>query len=302
MFIYSPNLDGSPFYYDKDGVQRQIAMPAGNIDYVNVQAVTDDGRIWVGGAWDPVAWKWIALKWVDGVPNILPEPANNIQGNPLTNGVLPRGCSADGSVIYGQDMFTWGIVIWKNDNLVGYIGEGDDNIYRWHYITVINLFGMEVQSYVLDAPQVLYHPFRLSPNGKYLSFNYSKIISNEQKRRTEVLYGGFMNLETGAITILDDVNGFEPMSSRTACDDGTLFYRNAASSLNETGLVYHADYGTGGTMLPVAQWVKQNYGIDVLGSFSITKVCPNGVIFGSYKTHSGADYIYMNWYIVPAGM
>ena len=133
----------------------------------HVQGISEDGRIWVGynqtGDYDNNN-LFHPVKWVDGVPELLPMPETSLRGVPFINGCMARGCSADGSVIYGSswDNLDFGMLYWK-DGKVDWAGS---DVRRIH--TEINRYGEE--EICVDAMRCMADLTQISPNGKWISW------------------------------------------------------------------------------------------------------------------------------------
>ena len=91
-------------------------IPGYNRGWPRVSRTSSDGRYWAGYVGDDSA-VYHPVLWTDGVPEILPMPEKNFRGYDFFNGIMARGISADGSIIYGS---TWenddfGMVYWKKE-------------------------------------------------------------------------------------------------------------------------------------------------------------------------------------------
>ena len=100
----------------------------------SVASTSADGNVWVGYAMksmnDGHGSLYWPLKWVDGEAQELKMPATSYRGEEYTsaqflNGVMARGISANGEIIYGS---TWdnedaGMIWWDAEGTARYVGE-----------------------------------------------------------------------------------------------------------------------------------------------------------------------------------
>ena len=113
VFFYDSNTNGC-IGFDISGNAFTPKAPAGQTTIPQVQSISADGRIWVGWGHQPGN-LYQPIRWIDGEPEILPVPPLNFRDAPYVTGVTARGCSADGSVIYGSpwDNHDFGMLYWK---------------------------------------------------------------------------------------------------------------------------------------------------------------------------------------------
>ncbi len=236
-----------------------------------VSAVSADGSIWVGSCC-PLTGGWFPMKWVNGVPERLPITAQNGTGvQNIWYGATARGCSDDGSIIYGNIMDYDEAIYWDKDNEFHFVApellEYDTEDY--YGTTYYNLFA---------SARIYADAQRISPDGSKLSFIYT----NEN---TGASYPGYIDTASGVPTMLSNLSGYD---ITTISNDGELFLCPSALALEPTTV-----YTTSGEKIGGMDWIFSNYGISIGDSRAITQVAANGNIFGM---KSSGDY-YVAWWL-----
>ncbi len=202
----------------------------------------------------------LPVKWnADGSSTILPLPTDPYHENgkvPTTAYV--RGCSDDGSVIYGSDTHNsrYAIVWTKGGAEVAYIGQ--------EYVSSTS------EQFRIDAGG-----FEISPNGKYIATSLSS-----GRDRTPAIY----NVDTKEVKLCTSFNA----TSTTASDNGELFFTTPTTGPNE-GFVMNAD----NTTENLAEWFYANLGLKIQGNDIVMHITANGNILG-YKEVGGK---YSTWYV-----
>lgn len=109
------------------------------------------------------------LVWRNGVAEKLPWPEKNFRDKAFLNGIIARGISADGSVIYGStwDNYDFGMVYWK-DGVVKYVGE---DVHEVTPITVETIVG-PVETHMANGMTATAELYKVSPNGEWIAGTY----------------------------------------------------------------------------------------------------------------------------------
>ena len=259
----------------------------------HVQGISEDGRIWVGynqtGDYDNNN-LFHPVKWVDGVPELLPMPETSLRGVPFINGCMARGCSADGSVIYGSswDNLDFGMLYWK-DGKVDWAGS---DVRRIH--TEINRYGEE--EICVDAMRCMADLTQISPNGTWIAGTYR--TEEYDKENDEVLqanYPAFFNTETKTTTVFDEYAGCVAMG---VTDDGLGLIGIQGMGLNSVFIVDLASKTKVDDMLP---WIRSEFGI-IISEGAIHYLTPDRQkVFGAklrYEQNGAVTTLY--WYVAPA--
>lgn len=242
-----------------DGTTFDVAAPAG-ASGTSISAVSVDGKVMVGYA--RMNSQYYALKWTDPTiePAILESPELNNWREPLQNGVMARGCSADGSIVYGTEWDKLSPVHWTSDGKVHNTG---DDILKKETGKVIDL-GQEVEITYYSYASMTTRPNSMSPNGRYLAFDYFKSHIEDLKLVT-VSYPVLFDTQTGKSIVVEECDN---ACGLTALNDGTLSIGSPAAGV-AAGMMYHLDSQT--TTLSSA-WIKQKYNLIVAGDLAIIKM------------------------------
>ena len=281
---YAVTDQGQAFFLNTKGNDCVIIDLEGNITKVqapeeykyggHVQCVSADGRLWGGYVSRPRSEgiQYMPALWTDGVAEVLPIPELNYHNQPHSTGILLRGMSHDGSVLYGStwDNNDFGMVYWKKDASgkyqVDYVArdriEEFETEVNGKLITRVEVDGMTVQAQCTN----------ISPNGKYIAGIYREEHGDVGNW---VKYPGFLNTETGEVTTFPTHDG----GGVTATDDGIGFITNG-TVMPTSGAVVDIDNGV--MLGSVEDWVYENYGIHVSFGY-ITYVCPNGTLKAQSK-------------------
>ncbi len=232
-----------------------------------------DGSVIVGSCSidDAEFYKVAPCKWVNGEQTILDMPELNAGGLPLENGVYLRGCSSDGSVIYGSEWDSFGLVYYKDDRMFNI---GVDNSEAVNTGT-----GIEV----VTNPYLEASYNNVSHNGKWIVCNY---------RLDGVVYPFRVDTETGSFEYLESARD---CGTATVTDDGIVFGYSPATNA-AYGVVIDFNAGTTET---IDAWMERVHGITVSSDRWIDQVGDNGKSFAGKKisvTPLGLQSLW--WYMV----
>ncbi len=261
IYIAEPWFTEGGYIDASTGVYTAMEVPD---DMVNggVTGVSADGSVWVGFGC-PEEGNWVPMKWVNGVPEQLSMPVTNGSGfEEIWYGVVARGCSDDGSIIYGSIMDYSEAIYWTKEGEVKFIGEE-----LLEYSEGMLTAGARCNS---DKQ-------RISPNGKWLSFCY-------ENNSTGVSYPGFIDLETEVVTVMEKYSGYDIM---TISNDFEMVLFSSGY------LQYTSILKADGTLMDSMDWIEEEYGLIIEDNRAITQIAANGNIAG-YK-YTGSTYV--SWWL-----
>ena len=265
-------------------------IPGYNRQWPRVSRTSADGRYWAGYVGDDSA-VYHPVLWTDGVPELLPEPEKNFRGEAFVNGLMARGISADGSIIYGStwDNGDFGMVYWKKEGGEWKVAYAGEDVHRIHRETVED-GGIEYSYNYADGLIVHARMTCLSPNGRWLASTY-RTERPDESGRGKILeqWPAFYNTETGKTTILEEVP-----DGMGCCvtDDGIAFVNS-----DVTG-VY--DLNTETYLGTILEWVHNNYGIPIPANGWIEYISPDGRLHGKYAVEDAVrGPMALIWYVVP---
>lgn len=270
--------------YLKDGQINHIAIPA---EYYGafVQNISGDGKLMVGYL-DRGGFVAVPAKWVNGSLQILERPDRTADDMPLLQ-IFPRGCSEDGSIIYGTiwDIPNFQSVYWTEDNKFHYVAE--DLITVTAQEPWYNMFeDVYVTDYTVDGIAGGVHKSSISPNGRYMAVKYQTMNYYGYGSYGLSYHPVFYDLQGQRIIAeFPDVDG----SGTTITDDGLCFYATPDTG-SVQGYVY--DMNTGVTKTS-SEWVYDTFGIDI----------PTGIIYSIGKDGKSvmgiqpSGWLYLYWYV-----
>lgn len=280
-----------------DGDIYKVDTPEGFQFQPQIQGTSADGKYWVGYCINaPVGGDEGGLNypilWTDGVPEVLPMPEKNYREEEIWCGVMARGISANGEVIYGTSWENndFGMLYWKNGK-VEWVGKDvrevkpvrmkspDGTTYDY---TIVN--GMICQSELT----------KISSSGKWIASSYRTETLNEDM--TAVIleqYAAFYNTETETTVIVED---YGTSVGSHVTDEGIAFIGIGNFGIS-SGRVY--DLNTKRDLGSTEEWVYANYGIHIPMGY-VNYVSPDGkIVFGTSMQSSAGGIAFVNWYVAP---
>ncbi len=289
LLFISDGQNGGQIAIDLTG---NIFIPeaAGYTNKPEVSQTSSDGKYWVGyiqaGMFKP-------LLWTEGTVAELPMPALNYRNEEFWAGVLARGISANGEIIYGT---SWenddcGMLYWKNNGTTveepRWVG---DDIRRLTPVIVEDWMG-EYEYNLVDGCICTAETTKVSPSGKWIATTYRKEEVGSDGFIAYVQRPAFYNTETETTTVVED---YGEATGMHVTDDGIAFIGIGTMFITE-GKVY--DLNTGTDLGNMADWVAENYGIIIPGGV-IEYISADGrYIFGTSVNALGSGFD--DWYIAP---
>lgn len=274
--IFEDNMNAVSEVY-RDGKLLTLALPEGGKN-PTPQAMSADGTVFVGyyREGEPPYNYCRPIKWTDSGADyvLLDYPTESVGGDDVGSGVMARGCSADGSVIYGSEWRSMGLVFWKDEVLYnpgidyGKFETDPNNPYKV-YVSRIVLYS--------DVRKV-------SPNGKYIAASYIYFDEDHYEHECPVL----IDTENYEVQILKEVDNSTALS---VTDDGIVFGGTPTYGMSN-GIVIDFD---GKKSIPVSEWFMSEKGI-VMDDNRFVYYSPDpNTYFGNKRVDNG---IYPNWHLV----
>lgn len=295
LFIHDGE-NGTVIAFDKDGNYFPVEAE-GYLSKPMIQGTSADGRMWVGYAQKKsdisergkLDWP---LVWIDGEIHELKFPDKNYRDEEFRVGIMARGISADGSVIYGTtwENMDFGMVYWDDiDAPAKYVGE---DVREVTPVKMVLANGTEYDTHIVNGIQCTANLLKASPSGKWLAGSYN--IETLSEDRTQILntkYAAFYNTETGKTTIIKD---YGESTGLRATDDGIGFVGIGSFGV-ASSVVY--DLNNKVPIGTLQEWISENYGIDVPTTGTVTFINEDKtVIFGNYP--EGTEFN-KSYYIAP---
>ena len=258
MFFLSDQTAGCSMAFDKDGNMYEIKAPEGFMFKPTIQAVSGDGKYWVGycnkfssaeGA------GCYPVKWTDGEPELLEWPEKNFRNEKFVYGIMARGMSEDGSVIYGStwDNNDFGMLYWK-DGKVKWVGE---DVRKVKPVTMIDASGNKIPYNLVDGMTIKAECLNISPNGRWLAGTYRTENLSDGDNAANIAQSScaaFFDTENERTYVFSDLGGI----GLTATDDGIGFVGIGTVAISNTIVVDIESKTSIGSM---TQWIQDKYGV-----------------------------------------
>ena len=296
LLFINDGLNGGQIAIDLTGEVIIPEAPSGHQFKPEIEATSADGKYWIGAGMDKKASEgglYRPLLWTDGVPTELPMPDKNFREDEFRTGVIARGISANGEIIYGT---SWenddcGMLYWKNNGTTveepRWVG---DDIRRLTPVIVEDWMG-EYEYNLVDGCICTAEITKVSPSGKWIATTYRKEEVGSDGFIAYVQRPAFYNTETETTTVVED---YGEATGMHVTDDGIAFIGIGTMFITE-GKVY--DLNTGTDLGNMADWVAENYGIIIPGGV-IEYISADGrYIFGTSVNALGSGFD--DWYIAP---
>ncbi len=249
----------------EDGTWSGVSNPdnlEGSIYAVSPDGTLMAGYISVGGAPEPAQWRGNALAKLE-------MPATDLLGDEPYAGFFVQTMSADG-ICVGKDNGLQTGCMWDKNGKFSYYAPDrfilDDS--GWN---IINYYG--------DFNSI-------SPDGRYIATTYWDTSERVYDPPFARAFPMVCDLQTGTSTVIDYENG----RGNVTTVDGVTFFDTVGIGVAEDAMVYE-----NGTITPMPQWLKDNYGIDMPhgGGEPISASADGKTIVGYYHLGGGtyANYI-----------
>ena len=261
-----------------DGAVTDIPTPSGyeNPVIVNFSA---DGNVMVGYVKETDGYAYYPVKWTDMTPEVLEIPETNVQGEDLFAGAMARGCSADGSVVYGSEWDTWGFIYWDAEGM--HFAGKETAVMR-----TISYMGMtlEMPAYFRKTGE----NYSISQNGRYVAGTFCDYIDNGDGTYSPYTntYPAVYDIQTDELTVFDE-------AGHTA-----MFADNEGSVFGGVGGIGYV-YGESGST-PVNEWLAAHYGIMVDGDRYIMNISEDGTRMSGWRQvmNASSQSLLIGWYYV----
>lgn len=277
--------DGETILYENGGNMYSVLEKNGEIItptlpdgftqlwLINMNA---DGTVLVGSCNKGPQTVWRPFKWINGEPIALETVVTDGFGRyPNEVDVYPRGCSNDGSIVYGSEWQTFGLIYWKGDKMYN-IGIDNSEIISddkgTRYISMIRC-------------QASY--WNISPNGKYIATSYRKFDSpgayNDYPVRIDTEMGIFEYMENSPIC-----------SAQVVTDDGLMFGAEVPY-IATCGMVFDMETGTS---MKMSDWMMEKYGFIIADAYWCNTISPDLKSFsGRCLAETGTGQQNPFWYM-----
>ena len=299
LLFIDDGYNGGQIAIDLTGNITVPAAPSGFECKPTISETSADGRYWVGYAKEGYGLEYLykPLLWIDGVPHELPIPDKNFRDEEIWVGVMARGISANGEIIYGTSWENWdfGMLYWVNNgaNTEKPKWVGEDVREVWEE-TMKMSDGTEYTTHLVNGLICQAQLTKISPNGKWIASSYrTETPAEDRLSIVTTQTAAFYNTETETTTIVSDYG--ESVGVHVT-DDGIGFIGIGTLGIS-SGAVY--DLNTGTDLGSTQDWVYDNYGIIIPAGY-INYVSADGrFVLGTKAESSAGGVNFINWYIAP---
>ena len=299
LLFINDGLNGGQIAIDLTGEIFIPESPAGFEGKPGINATSADGKYWVGDAVDKKGGEGLyrPLLWTDGVPEVLPFPDKNFRNEDFRTGIMARGISANGKIIYGTswENYDFGMLYWVNDGPTiekpKWVGE---DVRELDTLTVTLANGKEVERTYVNGIICQAWRTQVSPSGRWIAGRYRKEFDPETEQPiTQENYAAFYNTETEKTIIVED---YGESTGQFATDDGIAFIGLGTMAVSD-GRVY--DLNTGTDLGTTAEWAYNTYGIVIPTGYINYVTADSSVALGTSAQGSAAGTSFIKWYIAP---
>lgn len=254
-----------------NGEEVELKLPEG-YQYPTPKYFSSDASVVVGTCKFAADRMSMPVVWRNGEPEILEIPEFLANGIPMpSNGVIARGCSDDGSVIYGSEWKLMGLIYWKDGKMVD----------------MASKYAEPIDEYKVAIIQTHSSTTNISPNGKFIAAYFN---ANGSGSLGAEYYPVVINTETEEATIYRDYQGYMGIH---AMNDGTIFVQRQLSGDGAAVI----DYATG-ELKPVSEWSKDRYGLSISDSRFVQYISSDEqVIYGNKAVNTGLGFATPGWYL-----
>ena len=299
LLFISDGSNGGQIAIDLTGNIFIPEAPAGFTSKPEIQGTSADGVYWVGYAREDAIGKGLCkpLLWTDGVAQELPLPDLNYRNEEIWYGVMARGISANGKIIYGTswENLDFGMLYWVNNgaNTEKPKWVGEDVREVWEE-TMKNSDGTEYTTHLVNGLICQAQLTKISPNGKWIASSYrTETPADDRISIVTTQTAAFYNTETETTTIVSD---YGESTGVHVTDDGIAFIGIGTLGIS-SGAVY--DLNTGTDLGSTQEWVYDKYGIIIPAGY-INYISPDGrFVLGTKAESSAMGVSFINWYIAP---
>ncbi len=310
MFSYADSVTDEGVAYYGIGYAKTLQVtlenqatlmtpPADAAQYLSISDTSVDGSLVIGTTMkqDDVAegTKYMPIIYKNGLVEYLPILQTSYRDTPSWGGVIARGCSRDGSIIFGTDWenLEGGMCYWR----------ADENYSKFHWVgeecghrtvrkaQLLDDDGTYYDTNLVDGVQGFGSVRYLSPDGKWLAGEYrSEVVSDDERDVVVTIRPYFFNTEER----LGHIAEYPGMIPTAITDDGIAFI--TPNQTQDRTIV--VDARTGDKIGDLSDWCMTTYGINAPEGW-VAYCAPNGILFGGTNVATALGVYEQYWIITP---
>ena len=256
------------------------------------QVASDESGVWVGWC-SGGSTTYSPVKWTDGVPEILPLPETTYRGAAWNAGAMARGCSLDGTVIYGTawEGFDSGLIWWDREGTPRWVG---DKVRKLKPVKIYDTATGTYTDYTLvDGIVGSSDTYYISPSGKWIAGTYrTEELAENETDIVSTSCPAFYDTETDEVHIFPEYEGAVGM---TVTDEGlgVIGMAGAYGIISHTVMVNIPTATEAGTS---TDWIYDTYGIIIPDNSLLEYISPDGRTAFGYDL-SGELEPMRKWYV-----
>ena len=257
-----------------------------------ISQVTIDNQSWVGYAGGQNT-MFVPIQFLNGTLSELPMPELNFRGNPHETGIMARGVSVDGEIVYGTvwDDNDFGMVYWDSHRNPYYVGE---RVFK--PIKVKDPTSGEIFDYNLVDGMISWSgQYQVSHHGKYLAGTWrTEDLDDDNNTIISHYYPAFFNTQSGELSIFSE---YGDASGMFVTDDGIGFIGSPHIMTSETFIV---DINSRTSVGTLRDWVSENYNLYMSNGFLFYITYETNILWGATLTNDSSGILSAPvWYILP---
>lgn len=305
--LYAPCAitdSGNVFFHCEDGRSVMFSLSGDVTVLDNIpgagkpwlsQVASDESGVWVGFCLGGET-MYSPVKWTDGVPEILQKPETTYRGYGWYQGCMARGCSLDGTVIYGTawEGLDSGLMWWDAEGNVRWVGE------TLRKIKPVKIWDPYTETYkdynLVDGIMGSSTSHAISPSGQWIAGTYEteELAENE----TDIIYTAcpaFYDTDNDQTYTFPEYTGSAGLG---ATDDGIGIIGMDAKSgiVSSTVLI---DIATGTEIATSTDWIYENMGIIIPSYSYLEYISPDGQVAFGYDLLGTGGEMMRKWYVAP---
>ncbi|HIW96861.1 MAG TPA: BACON domain-containing protein [Candidatus Tidjanibacter gallistercoris] len=294
VLYITDNTNGGCVAFEPDGTYYVPGSLSGYGPVV-MQGVSTDGSVLTGYTeGTPYGCMYAPVKIVNGEVFPLELPEKSFRNEEWWAGVMARGVSADGTVMYGTswENYDYGMLWWDETGTPDWVGS---DVRKVTPIKREDPLGNLVDYNLVDGVICWANQTQISPDGKWIAGTFRTEEYNAESNEVyQTNYPAFFNTETRTTTVFDEYAGYVALC---VTDSGLGVIGAQSVGVSGCSVIDLASRTVVGTM---TEWMERTYGL-LLSDGVITSISPDMEHLFGYKLYmgNGGTPTSVWWYVAP---